>query len=50
MPIPYQTALARIRQAAAEGAATLDLSWLRLETLPPEIGALHHSFIRSQIR
>ncbi len=50
MPTPYEFALARIRQAAAEDAATLDLSELGLDALPPEIGALHHSFIRSQIR
>ncbi len=40
MPTPYKLALARIKQATAEGAATLDLSGLGLETLPSEIGRL----------
>ncbi len=40
MSTSYQTALTRIRQAAEKGAATLDLSGLGLEILPPEIGAL----------
>ena len=39
---PYQTALDRIRQAADSGAESLDLSRLRLTSLPPEIGKLTH--------
>ncbi len=37
---PEETALSRIREAAASGATKLDLSWLGLETLPPQIGEL----------
>ena len=37
---PYQTALDRIRQAADSGAESLDLSRLRLTSLPIEIGIL----------
>jgi Leucine-rich repeat (LRR) protein len=37
---PYQTALDRIHQAADSGAEFLDLSMLRLTSLPPEIGQL----------
>lgn len=37
-----QEALWRIEEAAAAGAASLDLSYLDLEALPPEIGQLIH--------
>ncbi len=40
MLTPYELALARIRRAAAEDAATLDFSGLGLETLPPEVWRL----------
>ncbi len=40
MPTPEETALARIRRAAETGATELDLSWLGLTSLPPEIGGL----------
>jgi hypothetical protein len=36
----YQTALARIRAAQASNATELDLSYLALSELPPEIGSL----------
>jgi len=36
----HEEALARIRHAAETGATELDLSWLRLTALPPEIGQL----------
>ena len=35
---PYERALAKIEQAKAEGATRLDLSWMDLTELPPEIG------------
>lgn len=36
MPSPEAAALARIRQAAARGAAQLELSRLGLTSLPPD--------------
>ncbi|MEM6281281.1 MAG: leucine-rich repeat domain-containing protein [Chloroflexota bacterium] len=39
-PTPYDTALERIEEAARTNATQLDLSWLQLTELPPEIGQL----------
>ncbi len=40
MPTSEEIALQRIQEAAESGAAALDLSDLKLKTLPPEIGKL----------
>ncbi len=40
MRTPEEEALLRIHHAAETGATTLDLSWLGLTALPPEIGQL----------
>jgi hypothetical protein len=40
MPTPEEIALERIRAAAEGGDTKLDLSWLSLTALPPEIGRL----------
>ncbi|MEL7436388.1 MAG: hypothetical protein AAFN11_20780, partial [Chloroflexota bacterium] len=37
---PYEIAQARIAEAYESGATTLDLSYLELTILPPEIGML----------